>query len=359
MDKTFINPGLKSKVTQRVQAILNRVHPSPEKRYIRESLQRLNFACPYCGDSSTDERKKRGNLYWEGLGFHCFNCGTHKDLDGFLADYEENFEGEQRFQIIDYIKEHKSKVVHVEPVKFELFEKLEALAVPVAEFYTTMNVYRISKTTKRAFPYLKSRVLTHKLDRFAYDPRKQMLYVLNLNASGDKVIGYQTRDLTNTRSAKYLSYNLEKMYKLLGKELNIESEEEIDRLNKVSMLFGMLAVNLTYDFTIFEGPIDAMFMSNSIALTGKDKKVFDFDELPTVRYLFDNDTVGKAAMIEKLKARKRVFLWDKFLRDHGLQTRKIKDMNDLVRVCWEKKTKKPLQNMEAYFSDNPTDIVYL
>ena len=318
MDKTKINSGLKSKVTQRVQLILNRVHSSAEKRYIRESLQRLNFACPYCGDSSSDERKKRGNLYWEGLGFHCFNCGTHKDVDGFLSDYEENFEGEQRFEIIDYIKAHKSKVARVEPVKFEIFEKLERLAVPLLEFYTMLNVYKINASTKRAYPYLKSRALIHKLSHFAYDPRKDMLYILNLSASGDKVIGYQTRDLTNTRSAKYLSYNLEKMYKLLGKTLDIESEEEIDRLNKVSMLFGILSVNLTYDFTIFEGPIDSLFMANSIALTGKDKKVFDFDELPTVRYFFDNDTVGKAVMIEKLKGRKSIHVYTDLMNSVNL-----------------------------------------
>ena len=359
MDNNFLNQALKSKVTKKVQAILNKVHSSSEKRYIRESLQRLNFACPYCGDSSSDERKKRGNLYWEGLGFHCFNCSTHKDLDSFLNDFEETFQGEQRFEIIDYIKLHKSKVAHVEPIKFEIFERLENLAIPVDEFFSALNVYRVNQSTQRAYPYLKSRLLVHKLENFGYDPRKKMLYIFNLTADKKKIIGYQTRDLTNTRSAKYLSYTLSKMYEILGKNIEIESEEEIDKLNKISMLFGILSVNLSYDFTIFEGPIDSFFSSNSIALTGKDKKVFDFDELPTVKYFFDNDLGGKQKMIEKLKARKRVFLWSKFLKDHDLQTRKIKDMNDLVVVCWEKKTKKPLQSIDQYFSDNPRDLIYL
>ena len=43
-----------------------------------------------------------------------------------------------------------------------------------------------------------------------------------------------------------------------------QSMEEMDAINKISMLFGILRVDLGRDFTIFEGPIDAMFMNNSI-----------------------------------------------------------------------------------------------
>ena len=46
------------------------------KQEVHDKHERLNFACPYCGDSATDNWKKRGNLYEEGFNFHCFNCNA-------------------------------------------------------------------------------------------------------------------------------------------------------------------------------------------------------------------------------------------------------------------------------------------
>lgn len=357
MNESFVNPHLKSQIIQKVQTALNRVHSDSEKRFIRESLQRLNFACPYCGDSSSSLRKKRGNLYWSGLNFHCYNCSTHKDLDSFLSDFSVNFEGDQRFQIIDYIKENKKNHATADNLEFELFRTLNSLAVTKEELFAKLNIYAINEHTHRAYPYLRSRLQIKNLDKFAYDPRKKMLYIFNLTAE-DKIIGFQTRDLTNTRSAKYLSYNLQKMYDMMGKELEIESEEELDRLNKVSMLFGILHVNLSSDFTVFEGPLDSFFMHNSIALTGVAKNVLNFDELPTVRYFFDNDIKGKQKMIEKLKLRKNVFMWSKFLGDFKLKSQKIKDMNDLISVCYNLKNP-ALRHINDYFTNDPRDIIYV
>lgn len=357
MTDNFVNPSLKSQIIQKVQSVLNRVHSDSEKRFIRESLQRLNFACPYCGDSSSSHRKKRGNLYWSGLNFHCYNCSTHKDLDNFLSDFDLNFEGEQRFHIVDYIKENKKQISTVASVEFELFRKLNELAIEKQELFIKLNINPVTENTARAFPYLRSRLLNKYLDRFAYDSRKKLLYIFNQTRTG-KVIGFQTRDLTNTRSSKYLSYNLQKMYVMTGKTLEVESEEELDRMNKLSMLFGILQVNLSIDFTVFEGPLDSFFASNAVALTGVSKNVLNFDELPTVKYLFDNDIKGKQKMIEKLKMRKRVFMWSKFLSESGLKGKNIKDMNDLVKIAYESKNKH-FSKLSDYFTDDPRDIIYV
>ena len=36
---------------------------------------KLNFACPYCGDSNKDSSKKRGNFYLSSNTYKCFNDG--------------------------------------------------------------------------------------------------------------------------------------------------------------------------------------------------------------------------------------------------------------------------------------------
>ena len=47
-----------------IQQILRRRFVSSEKQKIQNKPSRYNFACPYCGDSHTDDYKKRGNLYY-------------------------------------------------------------------------------------------------------------------------------------------------------------------------------------------------------------------------------------------------------------------------------------------------------
>ena len=124
------------------------------------------------------------------------------------------------------------------------------------------------------------------------------------------------------------------------------------------MLFGILRVDLGRDFTIFEGPIDALFMNNSIGLTGVKKKIVDFDEIPTARYMLDNDREGKIKMIEKIKNGQKIFLWSKFLEQHRIKNKKIKDLNDLIKFEYKERIG-CLDVIDDYFSNDPMDIVFL
>jgi hypothetical protein len=134
--------------------------------------------------------------------------------------------------------------------------------------------------------------------------------------------------------------------------------DELDQINKISMLFGVLQVNMSRDFTVFEGPIDAMFMRNSVGITGVKKQVVEWDDVPTVRYFFDNDADGRAKMIEKLKKGQRVFMWEKFLNDHNIPSRKVKDLNDLIKYEFVHK-KNSLNNLDRYFTADSLDMVFL
>ena len=74
-------------ITAKVAKILNNSF-SGYKSEIRFFKDRINFACPYCGDSH-DSHKKRGNIYWKTLMFHCYNGGCHKkhaNVVDFLKD---------------------------------------------------------------------------------------------------------------------------------------------------------------------------------------------------------------------------------------------------------------------------------
>ena len=209
---------------------------------------------------------------------------------------------------------------------------------------------------------------------YTYSPKDRRLIVLN-PAPNDKVIGFQTRALTKHRSARYLTYDIEKIYQEMNKELNV-AEEELISIKKISTLFGILTVDLQREVTMFEGPIDAMFIQNSIGLATAGRSTEEFDEIPTIRYMFDNDETGKKKMMEKLKRGKKIFMWGKFFDETKLDMKwekhlknidksemdkypkEIGDLNDLIRVAYYLKDD-CISNLSKYFSNSKLDAYYL
>jgi len=354
--EVVISSEMKARIIDKVVRVLHLNHSHPEKRRMLESKERLNFACPYCGDSTDSVRKKRGNLYWNNLHFHCYNCSAHESLDVFLKDHNLNFEGEDRIDVLNYIKDNSKNFSLGESLEFHLFEKANNLALSFDEIALGFNVYPINSLTYRAYPYLKSRLLHHKTEKFGYDPRRKELYVFNLNGK-EKIVGFQVRALDDNGGPKYKTWNIERIYDRLKKPLNV-TEEELDSLNKISMIFGILTTDLSRQFTVFEGPIDSFFMTNTIGLTGVKKQILDFDEIPTVRYFFDNDMEGKSKMIQKLKSGNTVFMWDKFLKDFRIPSKKVKDLNDLVKYEYKHRTG-CLNELDKYFTNNHLDLIFI
>ena len=207
-EEIIISSEMKARIIDKVVRVLHTNHSHPEKRRLLESKGRLNFACPYCGDSTDNVRKKRGNLYWNDLFFHCYNCSAHASLDVFLAEHNQNFEGDDRVDVINYIKENRKHFSLGENLDFYLFDKAKELALTFDELALGFNVYPINTLTYQAYPYLKSRLLHHKTERFAFDPRRRELYVFNLTPEG-KILGFQTRDLGGNGGPKYKTWNIE------------------------------------------------------------------------------------------------------------------------------------------------------
>jgi len=356
MSEAKITSEMRTRIINKVVRVLNKSHSHPAKKEISEARDRLNFACPYCGDSAHDPRKKRGNIYWDDLYFHCYNCSEHKTLDAFLQDYDDNFEGEDRIAVINYIKENRKDFSFGQSLNFYLFDKIEELALTFDQIALGFNVYRINENTFRAYPYLKSRLLHHKLDRFGYDPRRKELYIFNLDTN-NKIIGLQIKPLFSSNGPKYRTWDLGRIYERLKLPFDL-SQKDSDDINRISMIFGILQVDMGHTFTVFEGPLDSFFMHNSLGMTGVKKQISEFNDIPTVRYFFDNDKEGKSKMIDKLKDGQNVFMWSKFIEDYGLPLKGIKDLNDLVKYEYKNRVG-CLNNLDKYFTNDSLDIVYV
>ena len=96
-----------------LNGVLKKSFPSDyNKQKIYLAGNRMNFSCPYCGDSN-NSRKKRGNFYINTLSFKCYNggCGIFKDGYTLFRDFGVNFElnDDERNEILSVIKEGRDK----------------------------------------------------------------------------------------------------------------------------------------------------------------------------------------------------------------------------------------------------------
>lgn len=374
MSELKITEELKNKIRSLIKEVVVKAHHEPSKQMLKEMPGRLTMACPFCGDSTTDHKKKRGNMYWDTLQYHCFNCGTHSNAYQLLKEHNVKFKStDDSISVIDYIQEHKAESNHIEVLEHDVFKMAYDLA-PTRNELGTLFGFKEIEPGDSAFFYLRGRLLSSKLNRFMYSPKDKRIVVLNL-APNDKVIGFQTRSLVKKSNSRYLTYDLPKIYQETDRELSL-SEEELASISKISTLFNVMLVDFERDVTMFEGPIDAMFMENSIGLATAGRSTEEFDEIPTIQYMFDNDKTGKSKMVEKLKRGRKIFVWNKFLTDTGIERewenylknidknerdkypKQIGDLNDLVIAAWLTKNK-CLSKLKNYFTDSKLDVYHL
>ena len=346
---------LKGRIKVALKQVCVEHHSNPNKQLLKDMPGRITLACPYCGDSHTDDTKKRGNLYWDTLQYHCYNCSHHTNLHTFLKDHQVRMPNSgDSFTIIDYIKENKQQVSQEQVLQNASLASVQDLALTVDEFKTIFSAKEITPGDWIWFQ-LKDRLLHNKADEFLFSPKGNRLWILNKGLNG-KIIGAQSRRMKGYGS-RYLTYDLPKLYEEWKKPLEL-APEELTKLAKASTLFGIMQVNFQQPVTLFEGPLDAKFMHNSIALATAGRSTEEFDEMATVRYMFDNDATGKKKMIEKLKKGRPVFMWTKFLDDFKLDTYNIKDLNDLIKVCYKQKSD-AWKQIENYFTSSDLDLWYV
>ena len=363
-------------IKNKIQDILNNkfAKDSYIKRKIDVYHDRLNFACPYCGDSRSDNRKKRGNLYLDSLRYHCFNCGEHAGINSLLHHFGEELSLDDKIAVHEIQQNSKKFERKVSGNQASMsMTLLDKLAIPKDILFKQLGItspYRDGT----ASAYLKSRKIDIRdWKYFAYSPLTAELYILNISPL-DRVIGYQIRQLDpKSNKQRYTSYRLTKIYSdVFNKDINgiverlllkeslgqkyIEEEDGIENivanLDRLSGLFNIMNVNMSQPLTIMEGPIDSLAIANSIALQSAAKHLDGFfDEIENVRYLFDNDKTGREKSLQKLKEHKSVFLWGQYLKMIDTNE-KIKDVNDL-----QKKNLFNIDDIEKCFSDDEFDAM--
>jgi hypothetical protein len=339
-----------------------------------EDPQKLNFSCPYCGDSDRDSTKKRGNLYLKTLSYKCFNdgCQIWVPINKFISKFSLKYSID-----LPNVQENTKKKIRIEPKRNNLIEFLINPKVKNSLInFSDLKDRFFLKPCKDApvdslvWKYIESRKI-NSLPAFEqtcyYDSNQDKIFIFNLDLRSGKILGFSMRRIFEGPGPKYNIKNYSE-FKKTGLVLDIE-DEIIQKVDSINNYYNILNVNFNDIVTVTEGQIDAMFIKNSISTTGVTKSKSLLDSIlskKNSRILFDNDKAGKEESIKLIQSGYRVFLWSKLIddlkkkfSDRIQRISKIKDINDLF-IFYSDETEISFdefnQQLDNYFSDSIYDI---
>ena len=273
-----------------------------------------NFRCPICGDSQKNKFKARGFLYTKtnSLFYKCHNCGAgttfSKFLEGLNNDLYKQYTLEKYKEGAGNNKP-KSTIKFKQPTftkknildsKLQRLDKLpkdnieikycESRGIPTTKYkhlYFVDNVQKLEDVHEK----YKDRVLGE-------EPRLVIPYYKD-----DHLVGLTCRALGN-ESLRYLTLRVDDNLPLI---YNIDNVD-IDRIIYVT-----------------EGPIDSLFLDNSVAVSNADlKKVSNYFPKDKLVLVFDNEPRNEeiVKIINKaIEDKFKVVIWPTFIKE--------KDINDM------------------------------
>jgi hypothetical protein len=354
------------KIVSPLREILKQRFPGDSERQrivSRLNGQRLNFCCPYCGDSHETAKKKRGNFYTNWLYFKCYNggCEQYVDLLKMIQDFKvsDTMTDEDRTSAKLRIASSREQARQERIMRHELSlnaltnTDFEKVLVPRKDLMKALGLMDVHPKSPMGVYLFKRSQLADK--RFAWDTRRKRLFIFNLDPTQEWIFSLQTRQFEENTNNKYLTYNLSGIWvKMMGNK-DEEFLEKTRSLDHISTVFNVLTINFNDVITLFEGPLDSFLYRNSCGMCSVNNDwPFDVDN---VRWFQDNDEAGKKKALEVLAAGKSIFMWKKFIDDFELHGKKIKDYNDIV--TYSRANNVDFGDIEKYFSTHKYDGIYL
>jgi hypothetical protein len=289
--------------------------------------------------------------------FRCYNCDKRVDGLTFFQDYGVDITDSEalaiKVQLMEAAQNKHTNRAEKADVSAALLggSDFSKILVPRDEIVRAMSLWEIKPNSPQGVYLTKRR---QRLDEtFAWDNYRRRLFIFNTDLSGQYVFGVQTRDFAEKTANKYLTYGIKRIRTdWLKQTLSDEEVAELDEINHLSTLFGILRADFGRTVTIFEGPMDSFLMENSCATCSTNTE-WPFD-VGLRRYFQDNDPAGAKLAFKHIMLGDPVFLWRRFIKDNGLRSDKIKDLNDL-RVIEAVTNKR--YSLEEYFSADKRDLV--
>jgi hypothetical protein len=329
------------------EVLVNRFPGEPTRHIINDNnSDKLNFCCPFCGDSKSDATKKRGNLYLLTDTYKCYNdgCELHLSLEKFISKlaikYSIQVPSVKKAAVFNFVHSSKKRGFILEfLINHESKKKLLLLEPTVERFRLAKCID--APPHSRVWEYVNRRMLMS-LPMFEktcfYDSMQNKIYIFNVDLKSDRIIGFAMRYIVDQPSG--LKYNIKNYSEFVKTGLVNQMEPEfLEKINSLNNYFNVLNLDFSRDITVTEGQFDSFFIDNCTATTGvsKSKKMLeDLTQKQKTRILFDNDEAGVKHSMELLQKGYRVFMWSLVISDlrskyssWSKTIKKIKDINDL------------------------------
>ena len=322
----------------------------PVRQEINDSdADKLNFACPFCGDSQKDPNKKRGNLYLLTQTYKCYNdgCSAWVKLDKFIKEFALKYHleipelGEKKIEFKADVGANKKGFLIEFLINREVGKKLLSFDKIVERFSLIPCCLANEKSAVGQFI---DRRMIRGLPVFEqscyYDSREDKIYLFNLDLKSGCILGFAIRRIDDSASGPKYDIKNYSEFKRNGLVHEI-SDEFIQKVNSINNYFNILNIDFSKTITVTEGQIDSMFVRNCIATTGVTKSKQLLEKLvakKNSRIFFDNDKAGREQSLALLNKGYTVFLWKKVEADLKKKHRNlkseiesIKDVNDLFK----------------------------
>jgi hypothetical protein len=301
-----------------------------EKKYIGLVASRLekfcekgpdnyNFRCPYCGDSQRTKNKARGYLYAikDTFNYKCHNCGKSSSFKTFIKDIDSSLHDQY---VIEKFKHSKNQKIGLVPES-----KIQLKETPKKQLKKFFDLPTISELNKEHFArqYVEQRKIPENKFNDLYfcekfkvwtNSQKQTFKSIQYDEPriiipltyNKKIFGFQGRSLSKKPKLKYITIILDNSY---------------------PKIYGLDFIDWSKSVYVVEGPLDSMFIENSIAMVGADLNVNVIPNYEKTDYIFvyDNEKRNKEIVnrIEKtIDDGDMVVIWPDDLKE--------KDINDMI-----------------------------
>lgn len=150
--------------------------------------------------------------------------------------------------------------------------------------------------------------------------------------------------------------NFGKIYYYTARTLIGSTPKYLNRRFGDKKIYNIFGIDKSLPVIVLEGPIDSMFVKNSIAIVGLKMSEESLEEIKDLKryFILDNDKGGRKNSLKWLQKEEYVFNWKKFLNDLKLDG--VKDINDLVlktgKLEWS------FEDLKDYFTNDILDGVW-
>jgi len=287
---------------------------SPRLERFKRVEKNYNFRCPYCGDSHKNKFKTRGYLIQRktGYSFFCHNCHKTASLKQFIKHVDPMMYNE-------YVKEAylEANNTPTETNNDDQFKSQKPI------FQTKSGLNKLKKISQLQWYHpAKNYVMDRQLPNITHS---YLYYTPNFSKWVNELMGRQKLDPKNKEPRLVIPF-LDENKKLFGLQGRSFSDKGIRYITIMldetkDKIFGLDRIDERRTVYVFEGPIDSMFIDNSIAMAGSAGRV----DVEDAVFVYDNEPRNEQIVDRMFKAVEqghKISLWPEQIG--------WKDVNDMV-----------------------------